>query len=148
MRMPVASPRIMLLGGPRCGLTRSYVTLASPLALPGQSYHRPSGMAITPWQLAPDMVAAPLRGRPHGTVPGQFAVDPWASHGGGMASAAIKISHKASLSPPRKRYVFMAGSRPHTMSTRHRELILGGNKFIFFTEGACKFSRGLVIHNA
>ena len=42
--------------------------------------HR-SGMATTPWQPAPDMVAAPLKRRPHGAVPGQVIVDPRASHG-------------------------------------------------------------------
>ena len=40
-----------------------------------------SGMAITPWQPAPDAVASSLKRRPHGAVPGQVTVDPRASHG-------------------------------------------------------------------
>ena len=40
-------------------------TFASPLMLPGQSYHRPSGMTITPWQSAPDAATAPLNGWLH-----------------------------------------------------------------------------------
>ena len=40
-----------------------------------------SGMATTPWQPALDMVAAPLKRRSHGTVPGQFSVNLRASHG-------------------------------------------------------------------
>ena len=40
-----------------------------------------SGMANAPQQSAPDVVAASLRGRPHGTVPGQATDYLWASHG-------------------------------------------------------------------
>ena len=40
-----------------------------------------SGMANTPQQSAPDVVAAPLDGRPHRTVPGQATGDSQISHG-------------------------------------------------------------------
>ena len=39
-----------------------------------------SGMANTPQQPAPDVATTQLRGRSHGTVPGQFMVDPRTSH--------------------------------------------------------------------
>ena len=57
-------------------------------------------MAITLWQPAPDMVAAPLKERSHGTVPGQLSVDPQTSMGNGMASATVKTLHKV-LPPPK-----------------------------------------------
>ena len=56
-------------------------------------------MAITPWQPAPDMVAAPLKGRSHGTVPGQFSANLLASHGSGIASTTVKILHKVLPAP-------------------------------------------------
>ena len=84
----------MLLGRPRRERTRSYATLASPLMLSGQSYHRPGGMAITPRQSALDVVASSLKGRPHGTAPRQVLVNHRASHGWGMAPVAVKTSHK------------------------------------------------------
>ena len=58
-----------------------------------------SGMAITPWQPAPDMAASSLKRRPHGTVPGQFSANLRASHGSGIASATVKISHKVLPAP-------------------------------------------------
>ena len=58
-----------------------------------------SGMAITPWQPAPDMVAAPLKRRSHGTVPGQFSANLRASHGSGIASTTVKILHKVLPAP-------------------------------------------------
>ena len=63
-----------------CSHPSSCATLASPLALSGQSYHRPSGIAVTPQQPIPDAAAAPLKGQQHGAVPEQVIVDPRASH--------------------------------------------------------------------
>ncbi len=37
---------------------------------------------------------APLKKRSHGTVPGQFSANLWASHGSGIASTTVKILHK------------------------------------------------------
>ena len=39
-----------------------------------------SGMANALQQSAPDVAAAPLDGRPHGTVPGQVLIDPRTNH--------------------------------------------------------------------
>ena len=56
-------------------------------------------MATTPWQPAPDTVASLWKRRPHGTVPGQFSINPQTGMGNGMAFAAVKTLHKV-LSPP------------------------------------------------
>ena len=83
-------PVSCLLHGNGAGLTASTArypyrsscaALASPLALSGQSYHRPCDMAITLWQSAPSAAAALLKGRLHRTVPGQVIVDSWSNHG-------------------------------------------------------------------
>ena len=77
-----------------------YATLTSSFMLSGQSYHCPGGMAVTPWQSAPDAVTALLNGRLHRAVPGQVTVDSRTSMGSSMASATVKTSHKALPPPP------------------------------------------------
>ena len=56
-------------------------------------------MAVTPWQRPQIWLPAPLKRRSHGTVPGQFSANLWASHGSGIASTTVKILHKVLPAP-------------------------------------------------